>query len=183
MLVSSRKESSGSAWVLFFVHVLIQLPPAAVLLLSILLYPFSGRAEISKSAWQQLFQISDTSVFMCVRVFCSFFVGVKRRSAQTLCSNAAVVMSNNVLMFAYPAFSCRAQIFAGASAGSDKRGSEGPATFPSFRSVMTTTSEVTDAVGTEMKLRVAKTQVSISCFVSPGGGWSGLFRRLWSSRV
>lgn len=53
----------------------------------------------------------------------------------------------------------RCQIFAGASAGSDKRGGEGPATFPSFRSVMTTTSEITDAVGKEMKLRVAKTQV------------------------
>lgn len=50
------------------------------------------------------------------------------------------------------------QIFAGASAGSDRRG-EGPATFPSFRSVMTTTSEITDASGTETKLRVAKTQV------------------------
>lgn len=56
-----------------------------------------------------------------------------------------------------------AQIFAGASAGSDKRvGSEGPNTFPSFRSVMTTTSEITDAAGTELKLKVAKTQV---------GGW------------
>eukprot|EP00903_Cladosiphon_okamuranus_P019804 g18203.t2 len=51
------------------------------------------------------------------------------------------------------------EIFAGASAGSDKRGPEGPATFPAFRSVMTTTSEVMDAAGTEIKLRVAKTQV------------------------
>lgn len=50
------------------------------------------------------------------------------------------------------------QIFAGASAGSDRKG-EGPATFPSFRSVMTTTSEITDANGTETTLRVAKTQV------------------------
>lgn len=63
------------------------------------------------------------------------------------------------LPYTVPRLPCHAQIFAGASAGSDKRGSEGPATFPSFRSVMTTTSEVTDAVGTEMKLRVAKTQV------------------------
>ncbi|CAM9597452.1 unnamed protein product [Pylaiella littoralis] len=52
------------------------------------------------------------------------------------------------------------EIFAGASAGSDKRsGSEGPNTFPSFRSVMTTTSEITDAKGKGMKLKVAKTQV------------------------
>ncbi|CAM9448974.1 unnamed protein product [Ectocarpus sp. 12 AP-2014] len=51
------------------------------------------------------------------------------------------------------------EIFAGASAGSDKRGKEGPNTFPSFRSVMTTTSEIMDAAGTETKLRVANTQV------------------------
>lgn len=51
------------------------------------------------------------------------------------------------------------EIFAGAGAGTDRRGGEGPPSFPSFRSVMTTTSEITSASGTETKLRVAKTQV------------------------
>lgn len=52
------------------------------------------------------------------------------------------------------------EIFAGASAGSDrKRKGDGPPTFASFRSVMTTTSEITDASGTTTKMRVAKTQV------------------------
>ncbi|CAM9628618.1 unnamed protein product [Ascophyllum nodosum] len=51
------------------------------------------------------------------------------------------------------------EVFAGAGAGSDRRGSDGPASFPSFRSVMTTTSEITGAKGNRMTLRVAKTQV------------------------
>ena len=54
----------------------------------------------------------------------------------------------------------RTQIFAGASAGSDRKAKgDGPATFASFRSVMTTTSEITDTSGTTTKMKVAKTQV------------------------
>lgn len=51
------------------------------------------------------------------------------------------------------------KVFAGASAGTDRRGSEGPASFPSFRSVMTTTSKIISAANKETTLRVAKTQV------------------------